>query len=116
MNRAIVAALLCVPALLPAAASGGDDIQARKNFGKELAACAGYYSLLARQQNIDASAKQDFAKKSNTAIDAAARVTDRQFALTREQEALASGEGLNGPHCDEVMAHPQERFAYWRGK
>ena len=91
-----------------------DDVTARKNFGTELAGCSAYYESRAAAPGINDSRRNDFSSKSSTALRAAAKVTDNQFALTKKAEAQAKG-GLNGALCDHVMANPNERFAYWRG-
>ena len=104
--------LLCIPLLSQAA----DDVTARRNFGTELAGCSAYYGARAGAPGISKQDHDDLGTKSHTALKAAASVTNNQFALTKEAEAQAKPEAINGALCDQVMAHPNERFAYWRGR
>ena len=93
-----------------------DDTTARKNFGTELAQCSAYYTAKALAPGSNQKEHDDWQIKSNTALRAAASVTDNQFAIVAKLEAQAHPENVNGALCDQVMAHPNERFAYWRGR
>lgn len=102
--------MLCGASL---AAQAADDVTARKNFGTELASCSAYYGAMANAPGISKEERDALGTKSHTAIRAAARVTNQQFALT--QQAAAQPAAVNGALCDQVMAHPNDRFAYWKG-
>lgn len=97
------------------AAQAADDITARKNFGNELAACSAYYGARANAPGVSKEEYQALGTKSQVALRAAARVTNQQYAMTRQAEAQGKPEAINGALCDQVMANPKDRFAYWKG-
>ena len=111
MTRAAILVLIC---LLPPAARG-DDVTARKNFARELADCSALYQQASEQDGLGPGPRQQLAAQSLSALQAAAGVSDRRFAITEQQRALAGGGTVSSGLCDQIMAHPNERFAYWRG-
>jgi hypothetical protein len=98
------------------AAQAADDVTARKNFGTELARCSVYYSATAGAPGLNQKQHDDLQDKANTAMQQAMRVTSSEFAITANRQAQAHPEEINGAVCEQVMAHPNERFAYWRGR
>jgi hypothetical protein len=93
-----------------------DETSARENYGRELAGCSAFYLAGAGQPGLNEAARKDLNEKSHTALMAAARVTNNQYALTKRAEAQASPGTVSGGLCDQIMAHPNERFAYWRSR
>ena len=102
MKKTAVALLVLTLGLVPTAqaASGPSDEQ-RLQHSNTLADCSAYYKIAAQRDGLSKEARTELLRRSMAAANAAARVTNREVAITRQRQSeQALGAGANSSALD----------------